>query len=118
MDDDYTLLKRVKGETKMSILPRDEFFTRIQERLGDDTSEESIAFLEDMTDTYNDLEKKANGDGTDWEKKYRENDEAWKKKYKSRFFHGGNSSSPSNPTPQDDPDEYDPENVSINDLFK
>lgn len=102
----------------MSILPRDEFFARIQEKIGDDTSEDSIAFLEDMTDTYNDLETKANGDGTDWEKKYKENDEAWKKKYKSRFFHGGSTSTSPREPDYPDPDEYDPENISINDLFK
>ena len=102
----------------MSVLPRDEFFARIQEKIGDDTSEDSIAFLEDMTDTYNELETKANGDGTDWEKKYRENDEAWKKKYKSRFFHGGSSSSGQPEPNYPDPDEYDPDQVTINDLFK
>lgn len=102
----------------MSILPRDEFFAKIQERLGDDTSEDSIAFLEDMTDTYNDLETRANGDGTDWEKKYHENDEAWKKKYKSRFFHGGNNNYQPSQSKDDDDTGYDPDNLSINDLFK
>ena len=102
----------------MSILPRDEFFARIQEKIGDDTSEDSIAFLEDMTDTYNELEKNANGDGIDWEAKYRENDEAWKKKYKSRFFHGGSTSAPGCMSEPDEPDGYDPESVQMKDLFK
>ena len=102
----------------MSVLPKDEFFAKIQERIGDEASEESIAFLEDMTDTYNDLEKKANGDGTDWEQKYRENDAAWRKKYQARFFHGGNNSSPNFGSSGCDDNEYIPENITMDDLFK
>ena len=44
----------------MAILKRDEFFSRIESKLANDTSDEAITFLEDMTDTYNDLENKAN----------------------------------------------------------
>lgn len=118
MDEDNPLSKLIIRSNNMSILPRDEFFAKIQERIGDDASEESIAFLEDMTDTYNDLEKKANGDGTDWEQKYKENDTAWRKKYQARFFHGGNNSSPNFGSQGDGSDEYDPESISMNDLFK
>lgn len=72
----------------MSVLSREDFLNRLQERLGEDTSDESIAFLDDMVDTYNDLEQRAMGDGEDWEKKYHDLDESWKKKYRSRFFSG------------------------------
>ena len=103
----------------MAVLPRDEFFNRIKDTLGNDTSEESITFLEDMTDTYNDLEKKANGDGIDWEQKYKENDEAWRKKYQHRFFSGGGVSNSGN---GDDcgggNDEGDNTPKTIDDLFK
>ena len=47
----------------MAILKREEFITKINQLIGDDTSDESIKALEDFTDTYNDLEKKAEGDG-------------------------------------------------------
>jgi hypothetical protein len=67
----------------MSILNREEFFNRIQERLGDDTSDEAITFIEDVTDTYNDFESKVS---EDWKTKYSELDEAWKKRYRDRFF--------------------------------
>lgn len=70
----------------MPILKREEFFNRVHEKIGNDTSDEAISFLEDMTDTFNDLEKKANGTGEDWEKKYHELDESWKAKYRHRFL--------------------------------
>ena len=101
----------------MAVLDKESFFNKLHEKVGNDTSEESITFLEDMTDTYNDLQKKANGDGVDWEKKYHELDETWKAKYRHRFFtsDGGNYEPPSGQN--SDEDEYDPEAVTINSLF-
>ena len=46
----------------MSVLSRDEYFAKIEE-VTKNHSDESITLLEDLTDTYNDLEKRANGDG-------------------------------------------------------
>jgi len=70
----------------MAILNKETFMNKIKEKLGDDKSNEAISFLEDITDTYNDLEKKAKGDGEDWKKKYEDNDAEWRKKYTERFF--------------------------------
>lgn len=75
----------------MAILTRDEFFDRVQKVAGTDTSDETLAFIEDMSDTYNSLDEKANGEGADWERRYHELDESWKEKYKKRFFSGGGS---------------------------
>lgn len=69
----------------MAILGKDDFMNRLKERIGEDTSDEAISFLEDITDTVNDLESRA-GSGDNWKKKYEENDLAWKQKYKERFF--------------------------------
>lgn len=100
----------------MAILDRDTFFTRLQERIGEDTSDESIAFVEDMTDTYNDLESRANGDGVDWEQRYKELDEAWKKKYQHRFFSAGGVSNLGN---EPDPEPEDrARKITFKDLFK
>lgn len=99
----------------MSVLNREEFFARLNERLANDTSDDGISFLEDMTDTYNDLEHKANGDGVDWEKKCREIDEGWKKRYRHRFFSGGSDFIADSGT--DKEDDYSPEDVKIDDLF-
>lgn len=102
----------------MAVLDKDKFFNVLHEKIGNDTSEESISFLEDMTDTYNDLEKRANGDGEDWHKKYNELNESWKAKYRHRFFtsDGGNYEPMSGQS--GDEDEYNPEAVTIDSLFK
>ena len=75
----------------MAVLTRDEFFDRVQAVAGTDTSDDTLTFIEDMTDTYNSLEERANADGDDWERRYHELDESWKEKYKKRFFTGGSS---------------------------
>lgn len=100
----------------MAILSQEEFFAKLHERVGSDTSDESIAFLEDMTDTYNDLSKRVNGDGTNWEKKYHDLDESWKKRYRHRFFSGGEVNNP-NVRAKDD-ESTDPTEITFNDLFK
>ena len=93
----------------MAIKSREELFTNIKRILGEDMGDEHIAFLEDFTDTYNDLEMKAKGDGVDWRRKYEENDKLWKQKYTDRFF-----------APVDKDPDPEPETTkkSYDDLFK
>ena len=74
----------------MAVRTREEIITQVRARIGDNTDDESIAFLEDITDTLSDLETRANGEGTDWKAKYEENDAEWRKKYTDRFFNSGN----------------------------
>lgn len=100
----------------MAVLNRDDYFARLHERLAEDTSDEAISFLEDMTDTYNDMEKRMNGDGNDWERKYHELDESWKKRYRHRFFNGGDRSVPTYDDNSDD-DKIDADRVMVEDLF-
>lgn len=68
----------------MAVLTKEEFMKRINERIGEDNSDEAIAFMEDMTDTYDDMSNKLS-DTTDWKQKYEENDTAWRNKYRERF---------------------------------
>lgn len=100
----------------MAVLNKDTFFSKLHERVGTDTSEESLSFLEDMSDTYNDLESRANGDGVDWEKKYNELDASWRARYRHRFF-SGDAGTPNTNNPDHNTEEYDPENVGFDDLF-
>ena len=103
----------------MAVLNRDEFFERINRMVGDDSSDDAIAFIEDMSDTYNDFENRLTGDGEDWERRYRELDESWKKKYKSRFFTGKSEIIGIDEGDNDEADsEVDPEEVQIEDLFE
>lgn len=103
----------------MAILSRDDFFSRIQGRIGEDTSDEAISFVEDMTDTFNDMEQRANGDGVDWEQRYHELDESWKKKYSHRFFSAGGVSNIGNEpqTAGTTDDDRSAEKITFKDLF-
>ena len=96
----------------MAVLTRDEFFDRVQRVAGTDTSDDTLTFIEDMTDTYNSLEERANGDGTDWEQRYHDLDESWKEKYKKRFFSGGNTR-----IVEDVKEEEEKKEVDYDDLF-
>ena len=71
----------------MAVLDRDNFFNRIRERLGEDDSDEALSYLEDMTDTWNDLERRASREGEDdWEERYNNLDAEWRRRYRDRFF--------------------------------
>lgn len=102
----------------MAILTREKFFELIKAKVGEDTSDETIQFLEDVTDTYNSLE--SNKSGTeDWKKKYEDNDAMWREKYRSRFFDGG-TNEPEIPVPEEPkkiPEQEKAETITVNDLF-
>ena len=87
----------------MSVKTREEILTEVKARVGEQTDDETIAFLEDVTDTLSDLETKAKGDGTDWKAKYEENDTEWRKKYTERFYNPDPISDPEPPKPGDTP---------------
>lgn len=100
----------------MAIKSRDELMNAIKNRLGDGTDDESIALIEDVTDTLNDYESKVAGDGTDWKTKYEENDASWRKKYHDRFFNS--SSNENDPDPfEEEPDDNKPKMLTYDDLF-
>lgn len=96
------------------IKTKEELLNAIKERIGEDTSDEALSFIEDISDTLTDYETKATGDGTDWKQKFEENDKAWREKYRDRFFSGGsNDEDPHNPNEED----YG-EPISFDDLFE
>ena len=97
----------------MAIRSREEIIAQLKRQLGDNTDDTTISFLEDVSDTLDDLESRAS-DTTNWEQKYKDNDAEWRKKYTERFY---------SPTPKNEPDETDEENDSntpktFADLFK
>lgn len=94
---------------------KDEILESFKARLGEEPDDESIAFLEDITDTLTDYESKI-GDTEDWKAKYEENDKEWRKKYTERFF----SSEPEgenvpDASPEDPGEDHEP--MSFEDLF-
>ena len=71
----------------MAILTKEQLMESIKNRVGEDTSDEALAFIENVNDT---IESMTTDKNIDWKAKYEENDTAWRQKYKDRFF---NSSS-------------------------
>ena len=85
----------------MAVKSREEILAEVRSRVGEQTDDETIAFLEDITDTLYDLETKAKGDGTDWKTKYEENDAEWRKRYTERFYSSEPDSDAEPPKPDD-----------------
>lgn len=97
----------------MAVKTREEILESLRGRFGEEPTDDDIAMLEDITDTFTDFEEKTN-DATNWKNKYEENDKAWKKKYSDRFFSkdGGQNNTLYEPVePDDEPVK------SFNDLF-
>lgn len=61
-----------------------ELIEAVKTRIGDNPDDDSVAFLEDITDTLTDYDNKTR-DNTDWKEKYDELDKSWKQKYIERF---------------------------------
>lgn len=87
----------------MAVKTREEILSEVKARVGEQTDDETIAFLEDVTDTLSELETKAKGDGIDWKAKYEENDKEWRKKYTERFYSLDPNPDSEPPKPDDTP---------------
>ena len=99
----------------MAIRSIEEIMDSLKTRVGEDTSDETLTFVEDIQDTLNNY-KSLTSDTENWKKKYEENDKEWREKYKARFF---------NPEPdkgvQNEPvtyDEDEPAVLTYDKLFK
>lgn len=95
----------------MAVRSREEIMSMIQGKFGDSSDDETISILEDITDTFADLEAKAEGE---WKTKYEENDAEWRRKYTERFY---------SPAPESAPTvesvvKEEPEMKTFDDLFK
>ena len=101
----------------MAIRTKDEILEAVKSRIGEDNSDETIAFLEDITDTLNEYEDKTKAN-TDWKAKYEENDKEWRKRYTDRFFNNDDviDDKKKDDVLDDNDDEDEP--TSFEDLFK
>lgn len=68
----------------MAVKTREEILEAIKSKIGEDTSDDSISLLEDITDTIDNYETRV-ADKTDWKNKYDELDATWRRKYIERF---------------------------------
>lgn len=102
----------------MAVLSHDDFMNAVKGLAGNNADDNTLAMIENFTDTFNDLETRAN-DTTDWKAKYEKNDNEWREKYKARFFEGGAGTDPAtviNKQKKDNND--DDKEISFDDLFK
>lgn len=98
----------------MSVKSKTEILDAIKEKFGDDTSDSTLSFLEDVSDTFEDLESKSS-DSTNWKAKYEENDKAWRQKYHDRFFSSDDDKNDDNDDNEGDEGEAP---KTFDDLFK
>ena len=97
----------------MAKLEREAFLQRIKSKIGETPSDEDIAFLEDMTDTFDGLSGAFTQDDIDNAVKAK--DEEWRKKYAERFFESG--AKPDDGEGSSGSDDEDPEEITIEDLY-
>lgn len=95
----------------MAVRNKEEILEAIKTRVGEQTDDETISFLEDVSDTFTDLETRANGDAEVWKTKYEENDKSWRERYTNRFFS-------KEPEPEPKPDPEPEVKKTFSDLFK
>ena len=96
----------------MAVRTKEELLNDIKGIIGDSTDDTSIILLEDISDTFDDLESRSS---EDWKTKYEENDAEWRRKYTDRFF----SAEPDDDTPDPDPADPGEDHTPMNfeDLF-
>lgn len=87
----------------MAVRTKEEIMQMIRDRVGENTDDETIKFVEDVSDTLDDYDSKT-GTAADWEKRYNDNDAEWRKRYTERFFSpapAGDTGTSPDPDPED-----------------
>ena len=98
------------------IKSKEELIEEIRAVVGDDTSDNVIALIENVSDTMTELET---SDGEEWKQKFEENDKKWREKYISRFTEGTTepTTEPTEPTTEPTADDEEKEKT-FEDLFE
>lgn len=94
----------------MSVVDKESLLGRINTVFGENTSDEALSIIEDISDTFGDYDSRL-ADQTDYKKKYEDNDAEWRKKYRDRFMSGTDS-------PHNDDETDPPKQLRYEDLFK
>lgn len=93
----------------MAVKTRDEIMSQLQSIIGEDTSDETLAFIQDVSDTLgNDNSAQRI---TQLETQLEDQDKEWRKKYRDAFFTG-------KPDETLDEEEHDNKPKRFEDLFK
>lgn len=110
----------------MAKLNREQFLEAIKARIGDDTSDIAMQFVEDMTDTFDGFATDSNSQRiSELEQQLNEAnnardelDKSWRQRYRDRFFSGVDSENL--PPEVKDPEPEEPDRattIQVNDLF-
>lgn len=92
----------------MAVKSKEELMTAIRAKIGEDSDDETLTLVEDISDT---LDSFAGGEN--WKTKYEENDKAWRQKYRDRFFSATETEEDAEIDGEDDP-----KNLTFDELFK
>lgn len=79
--------------------------------VGEGTDDNTLALLENIRDTYNDLSSRASN-LENWKQKYEDNDKEWREKYRNAFMN------PPLPNDPPGPEQEPPKSLRFEDLFK
>ena len=101
----------------MAVRTIEEITKALTDKLGEDTSDEAIALLEDVSDTLNDYNQRITDNG-DWKKKYETNDADWRKKYRDRFMGKVDESADDKLVPPADDEPVQKKKLTFDSLFK
>ena len=101
----------------MSVLKKDELMEKLKTILGEKTDDETLSFIEDVSDTYDDALKGKEND-EDWQKKYEENDKMWREKYRDRFFNSSGNDEDDEDEPPIEKKEVEEKPLTFENLFK
>lgn len=91
----------------MAVKSKDELLEMVNALIGDRDDDESLAILEDFSDTFNSWNEV---DPATWQARLDEKEAEWRQRYRERFF-------ASDPTPDDSDQEDDVVKKTIEDLF-
>ena len=95
----------------MAIKTLEEILANVNTILGENSSDEALTLLDDITDTFNAK------DNTDWKQKYEDNDAAWRQRYRERFL-TGNTDIDNSVDESDDNEDEEKKSYKFEDLFK
>ena len=103
----------------MAIKTVDEIMESVKARIGEDNSDDALAFIEDINDTLKDMSEKASVDNSaEWEEKYNALDNEWRAKYKERFFNKSVEEALEKEKETESDEEVEQRKMSYDDLFK
>lgn len=108
----------------MAVVTKDELMEQLKTILGDNTSDEALALLENVNDTFSAINDDKSTEKDEQIKtlndKLEEQDKMWREKYRNAFFHGTDKGDKNDPETEEEDKRKDDETTPHNydDLFK